>query len=49
MLLLDHDNLVSMVGVAVQQAPWLVVLEFMQFGDLRAVLQVQIALFYVFF
>eukprot|EP00039_Didymoeca_costata_P010634 m.143760 g.143760 ORF g.143760 m.143760 type:complete len:780 (+) comp14905_c0_seq3:253-2592(+) len=35
----DHENIVRMVGVAVQQAPWLVVLEFVQFGDLRAVLQ----------
>jgi hypothetical protein len=35
----DHDNVVRLIGVAVQQAPWLVVLEFVQFGDLRAVLQ----------
>ena len=35
----DHENVVRLVGVAVQQAPWLVVLEFVQFGDLRAVLQ----------
>lgn len=35
----EHDGVVRMVGVAVQQAPWLVVLEFVQFGDLRAVLQ----------
>eukprot|EP00040_Diaphanoeca_grandis_P036144 m.229306 g.229306 ORF g.229306 m.229306 type:complete len:1041 (+) comp33557_c8_seq2:286-3408(+) len=33
-----HANIVSMVGVAVQQAPWLVVLEFMRYGDLRQVL-----------
>ncbi len=39
MLRLEHPNLVSIVGVAVQQAPWLVVLEFMQYGDLRSVLQ----------
>ena len=32
-----HVNVVRMVGVAVQQAPWLVVLEFMRYGDLRAV------------
>ena len=42
MLALDHQNLVSIIGVAVQQAPWLVVLEFMPYGDLRAVLQVQL-------
>lgn len=35
----DHDNVVQIIGVCVQQAPWLVVLEFVQFGDLRAVLQ----------
>jgi len=35
----DHDNIVRLIGVAVQQAPWLMVLEFVQFGDLRAVLQ----------
>jgi hypothetical protein len=28
-----------MVGITVQQRPWLCVLEFMQFGDLRAVLK----------
>ena len=33
-----HANVVRMVGVAVQQAPWLVVLEFMRYGDLRAVM-----------
>jgi serine/threonine protein kinase len=33
-----HVNVVRMVGVAVQQAPWLVVLEFMRYGDLRAVM-----------
>eukprot|EP00040_Diaphanoeca_grandis_P021859 m.116682 g.116682 ORF g.116682 m.116682 type:complete len:861 (+) comp28529_c0_seq1:187-2769(+) len=35
----DHENIVRMVGVAVQQSPWLAVLEFMQYGDLRAVLK----------
>ena len=28
-----------MVGVAVQQAPWLCVLEYMEYGDLRSVLK----------
>lgn len=35
----DSENIVRLIGVAVQQAPWLMVLEFIQFGDLRAVLQ----------
>jgi serine/threonine protein kinase len=34
-----HENLVRMVGVAVQQAPWLCVLEYMDYGDLRSVLK----------
>ena len=34
-----HENLVNMVGVAVQQAPWLCVLEYMEYGDLRSVLK----------
>jgi hypothetical protein len=33
----DHDNVVKLVGVAVQQVPWLCVLEFQPFGDLREV------------
>ena len=33
----DHPNVVRMVGVAVQQAPWLCVLEFLPHGDLRLV------------
>ncbi len=32
MLEFDHPNLVRLVGVAVQQRPWLCVLEFMRFG-----------------
>eukprot|EP00041_Stephanoeca_diplocostata_P021224 m.489661 g.489661 ORF g.489661 m.489661 type:complete len:671 (+) comp21770_c0_seq2:272-2284(+) len=32
-------NLVRMVGVALQQAPWLCVLEFIPYGDLQGVLQ----------
>ena len=31
---------VQMIGVAVQQAPWLVVIEFMPYGDLKGVLEV---------
>ena len=30
MLDLSHDNLVRLIGVAVQQRPWLCVLEYMQ-------------------
>ena len=33
----EHPNVVQMVGVAVQQVPWLCVLEFQPFGDLREV------------
>lgn len=39
MLELDHANLVEMIGVCVQQAPWLIVLEFLEYGDLRTVLK----------
>eukprot|EP00042_Codosiga_hollandica_P044404 m.436760 g.436760 ORF g.436760 m.436760 type:complete len:764 (-) comp56777_c0_seq4:1124-3415(-) len=39
MLDLDNESLVRMIGVAVQQRPWLCVIEFMQFGDLRDVVQ----------
>lgn len=39
MLQFDHPNLVNLVGVAVQQRPWLAVLEFMRFGDLHAVVK----------
>eukprot|EP00730_Choanoeca_flexa_P016279 TRINITY_DN7660_c0_g1_i3.p1 TRINITY_DN7660_c0_g1~~TRINITY_DN7660_c0_g1_i3.p1 ORF type:complete len:781 (+),score=272.61 TRINITY_DN7660_c0_g1_i3:134-2476(+) len=39
MLDMDHDNLVQMIGVAMQQRPWLMVLEFLQYGDLRNVLK----------
>jgi hypothetical protein len=31
---------VQMIGVAVQQPPWLVVMEFMEYGDLKGVLEV---------
>eukprot|EP00041_Stephanoeca_diplocostata_P033126 m.1085046 g.1085046 ORF g.1085046 m.1085046 type:complete len:1167 (-) comp24278_c1_seq1:375-3875(-) len=39
MMLLEHENLVRLVGVAVQQAPWLAVLEFCEHGDLRSVVR----------
>lgn len=35
MLDFDHDNVIRIVGVAVQQSPWLSVLEFMCYGDLQ--------------
>jgi len=37
MLHFDHVNVTCIVGVLVQQKPWLCVLEFMQCGDLRDV------------
>lgn len=38
MLRMSDRNLVSLIGVAVQQKPWLCVLEFMKYGDLHEVL-----------
>jgi len=38
MLHFDHDNVTTIQGVAVQQAPWLYVLEYCLYGDLRQVL-----------
>jgi hypothetical protein len=38
-LQLDHPNLVKMWGVAVQQKPWLCVLEFLTYGDLKGILE----------
>ena len=35
----NHEYLVEFVGVAVQQRPWLVILEFCQYGDLSDVLK----------
>jgi hypothetical protein len=35
----DHPNVVRLIGVAVEEYPWLAVLEFVRYGDLRAVLQ----------
>merc|ERR1712216_806311 len=37
MLNFDHDNVTRIIGVCVQQAPWLTVLEFMPYGDLKEV------------
>ena len=37
MLGFDHDNVVRIIGVAVQQSPWLQVQEFMCYGDLQCV------------
>lgn len=39
MLDLQHENLVQLIGVSMQQKPWLMVLEFLQYGDLRTVLK----------
>lgn len=39
MLDLKNDGLVQLLGVAVQQKPWLCVIEFMKYGDLKDVLQ----------
>ena len=36
---LQDNNLVRLLGVAIQQRPWLWVIEFMKYGDLRDVLQ----------
>jgi len=35
MLKLKHPNLVELVGVAVQQRPWLTVIEYLDYGDAR--------------
>ena len=37
MLNFDHDNVTRIIGVCVQQAPWLTILEFMPYGDLKDV------------
>jgi len=38
MTLLDHPNVVKIVGAAMVYRPWLVVLEMMQYGDLKKVM-----------
>lgn len=35
----EHDNIVRMIGVALQQRPWLVVLEYCLYGDLSDVVK----------
>jgi serine/threonine protein kinase len=37
MLKLKHKNLTQLVGVAIQQRPWLSVIEFCRYGDLGSV------------
>eukprot|EP00040_Diaphanoeca_grandis_P033697 m.206812 g.206812 ORF g.206812 m.206812 type:complete len:812 (-) comp32969_c3_seq2:226-2661(-) len=37
MIALKHANLVQLVGVSVQQRPWLSVLEFVKYGDLLSI------------
>lgn len=39
MLELECEQLVSLIGVSMQQKPWLMVLEFLQYGDLRHLLK----------
>lgn len=39
MLMFDHPNVTNIMGVAVQQAPWLYVLEYCMYGDLQGVLK----------
>ena len=39
MLQLDHPNLTIFLGCAVQQKPWLCVLEFLAYGDVKGVLE----------
>lgn len=34
---LKHANVCSILGVCMQQRPWLAVLEYVQYGDLREV------------
>jgi hypothetical protein len=36
---LQHPNVCAILGVAMQQRPWLAVLEYVQYGDLREVLR----------
>ncbi len=35
----QHPQLVSIVGIVIQQKPWLMVLEYLRYGDLRGVLK----------
>lgn len=36
---LENDHLVRIVGIVIQQKPWLMVLEYLRYGDLRNVLK----------
>ena len=40
MLDMDHPQVVGLVGVVVQEAPWLLVLSYHQYGDLKSLLDV---------
>lgn len=40
MTLLQHPNIVKIIGAAMVYRPWLVVLEMMQYGDLKKVMLV---------
>lgn len=40
---LVHPQLVSIVGIVIQQKPWLMVLEYLRYGDLRNVLKAAVA------
>lgn len=35
----SHSHMMQLIGVAVQQRPWLMVLEYLQYGDLRNLLK----------
>ena len=39
MMAFDHVNVVRLVGVCVSQRPWIAVLEYMQYNDLRKFLR----------
>jgi serine/threonine protein kinase len=39
MLMFDHPNVTNIMGVAVQQAPWLYVIEYCLYGDVRGLLK----------
>eukprot|EP00051_Salpingoeca_urceolata_P010320 m.125929 g.125929 ORF g.125929 m.125929 type:complete len:644 (+) comp16665_c0_seq1:154-2085(+) len=39
MLAFDHPNVCGLVGVCVKKVPWMVVVEFMMYGDLRGILK----------
>jgi len=43
MLAFDHDNLVTLVGVSIQQRPWLCVIPYMNVGVPRSSLEITVA------